>query len=113
MTEAEGVRLAEELPASVTADSEALFTKQATGQQPPVLPKPGTGALCEALMSSGADFAALTAAMGDGQPVRCEPVRPLRWSEGFEALRDRSDAAVDTMGARPTIFLANLANCFR
>ena len=38
----------------------------------------------------------------------CEPLPQHRLSEGFEALRDTSDAHLEQTGARPTIFLAEL-----
>lgn len=37
--------------------------------------------------------------------VRCEPLRPLRWAEPWEALRDAVDS---TAGDPPVVFLANL-----
>ncbi|GKQ50048.1 methylmalonyl-CoA mutase family protein [Bradyrhizobium sp. Ce-3] len=40
--------------------------------------------------------------------VRFDPLAPMRLAEPFEALRDKSDAALNARGARPKIFLANL-----
>jgi len=39
-----------------------------------------------------------------------EPLRPMRLSEPFETLRDRSDAHLAEHGERPKIFLAHLGN---
>ncbi len=36
------------------------------------------------------------------------PLSPVRWAEGWEALRQRSDDALAATGARPRVFLANL-----
>jgi methylmalonyl-CoA mutase len=43
----------------------------------------------------------------EGAP-RIAPLTPHRLSEPFEALRDASDAMLETTGVRPRIFLANL-----
>ena len=40
--------------------------------------------------------------------LKSPPLRPRRPSEPFEALRERSDAALAAKGARPRVFLANL-----
>ena len=40
--------------------------------------------------------------------LACEPLRPIRLAEPFEALRDASDAVLSRTGARPRIFLASL-----
>jgi methylmalonyl-CoA mutase len=40
--------------------------------------------------------------------IRFDALAPMRLAEPFEALRDRSDAALKAAGARPRIFLANL-----
>jgi len=40
--------------------------------------------------------------------IKFDPLAPIRLAEPFEALRDRSDAALKAKGARPRIFLANL-----
>ena len=37
-----------------------------------------------------------------------EPLTPIRLAEPFEALRDKSDAALAKTGSRPKVFLANL-----
>ena len=36
------------------------------------------------------------------------PLTPVRWAEGWEALRQRSDDTLAATGARPRVFLANL-----
>ncbi|MEO1159508.1 MAG: methylmalonyl-CoA mutase family protein [Pseudomonadota bacterium] len=50
--------------------------------------------------------------IGDASPAvgmeTCEPVRQRRLGEGFEALRDASDASLADTGTRPTVFLAVL-----
>ena len=38
----------------------------------------------------------------------CDPLQQHRLGEGFEALRDSSDAVLADTGARPTVFLAVL-----
>lgn len=43
-----------------------------------------------------------------GTKVRFDALAPMRLAEPFEALRDRSDAALMAHGARPKIFLADL-----
>ncbi|MGY3697098.1 methylmalonyl-CoA mutase [Bradyrhizobium sp. USDA 3240] len=43
-----------------------------------------------------------------GAKVRFDALAPMRLAEPFEALRDKSDAALKARGARPKIFLANL-----
>lgn len=43
-----------------------------------------------------------------GAKVKFDALAPMRLAEPFEALRDRSDAALKAHGARPKIFLANL-----
>ncbi|KWV57942.1 methylmalonyl-CoA mutase [Bradyrhizobium macuxiense] len=40
--------------------------------------------------------------------IRFDALAPMRLAEPFEALRDRSDAALKAKGTRPKIFLANL-----
>lgn len=40
--------------------------------------------------------------------IQFEPLTPIRLAAPFEVLRDRSDAALKTSGARPKVFLANL-----
>ncbi|WP_407165478.1 methylmalonyl-CoA mutase family protein [Bradyrhizobium sp. ORS 111] len=40
--------------------------------------------------------------------IKFDALAPIRLAEPFEALRDRSDAALKAKGARPRIFLANL-----
>ena len=42
------------------------------------------------------------------QKYRFEALPPIRLAEPFEALRDKSDAALEAHGARPKVFLANL-----
>ncbi|BGE87007.1 hypothetical protein Ms3S1_34430 [Methylosinus sp. 3S-1] len=42
--------------------------------------------------------------------LRSSPLPPRRLAEPFEALRDRSDAALAATGARPRVFLANLGS---
>ncbi|KJC62696.1 methylmalonyl-CoA mutase [Bradyrhizobium sp. LTSPM299] len=60
-----------------------------------------------------ADFAVLDvsparpATFGDAK-IKFDALAPMRLAEPFEALRDKSDAALKTGGARPKIFLANL-----
>jgi methylmalonyl-CoA mutase len=53
------------------------------------------------------DATRLEAPPPDGA-IRTTPLRPRRLAEPFEALRDRSDAALAAKGARPRVFLANL-----
>ncbi|MCC8949179.1 methylmalonyl-CoA mutase small subunit [Bradyrhizobium sp. Arg62] len=43
-----------------------------------------------------------------GAKVKFDALAPMRLAEPFEALRDKSDAALKAHGARPKIFLANL-----
>lgn len=51
-----------------------------------------------------------------GSPDRSDPVTgtviaplvPVHWSSPFEELRDRSDAHLETTGARPRVFLVNI-----
>ncbi|UGY01790.1 methylmalonyl-CoA mutase family protein [Bradyrhizobium quebecense] len=43
-----------------------------------------------------------------GAKVSFDALAPMRLAEPFEALRDKSDAALKARGARPKIFLANL-----
>ncbi|MCP3415140.1 methylmalonyl-CoA mutase subunit beta [Bradyrhizobium brasilense] len=43
-----------------------------------------------------------------GAKVKFDALAPTRLAEPFEALRDKSDAALKAHGARPNIFLANL-----
>jgi methylmalonyl-CoA mutase len=40
--------------------------------------------------------------------IKFDALAPMRLAEPFEALRDKSDTALKTGGARPKIFLANL-----
>src|SRR4051812_23084729 len=42
------------------------------------------------------------------QKYKFDPLPPIRLAEPFEALRDKSDAALKAHGARPKVFLANL-----
>jgi methylmalonyl-CoA mutase len=42
------------------------------------------------------------------QKYKFDALPPIRLAEPFEALRDKSDAALKTRGARPKVFLANL-----
>lgn len=42
------------------------------------------------------------------QKYKFVPLPPIRLAEPFEALRDKSDAALKARGARPKVFLANL-----
>ena len=50
---------------------------------------------------------AKSATFGDAK-IKFDALAPMRLAEPFEALRDKSDAALKTGGARPKIFLANL-----
>ncbi|WOH84180.1 methylmalonyl-CoA mutase family protein [Bradyrhizobium sp. BEA-2-5] len=43
-----------------------------------------------------------------GTKVKFDALAPIRLAEPFEALRDKSDAALKARGARPKVFLANL-----
>lgn len=59
--------------------------------------------------TAGATLTGLWAALaGDHQPAVIEPLPAEREAEAFERLRDASDAAFQTHGSRPRIFLANL-----
>jgi methylmalonyl-CoA mutase len=42
------------------------------------------------------------------QKYKFDALPPIRLAEPFEALRDKSDAALKARGARPKVFLANL-----
>lgn len=42
------------------------------------------------------------------QKYKFDPLPPMRLAQPFEALRDKSDAALKARGARPKVFLANL-----
>ncbi|MBB4394765.1 methylmalonyl-CoA mutase family protein [Bradyrhizobium sp. ERR14] len=42
------------------------------------------------------------------QKYKFDPLPPIRLAEPFEALRDKSDAALKARGSRPKVFLANL-----
>lgn len=42
------------------------------------------------------------------QKYKFDPLTPMRLAQPFEALRDKSDAALKARGARPKVFLANL-----
>ncbi|MGY4336287.1 methylmalonyl-CoA mutase cobalamin-binding subunit [Bradyrhizobium sp. LM2.9] len=42
------------------------------------------------------------------QKYKFDALSPIRLAEPFEALRDKSDAALKARGARPKVFLANL-----
>ena len=53
-------------------------------------------------------FAAATAHADDAAKRMVEPLRRIRVAEPFEALRDKSDAALAQAGKRPTVFLACL-----
>jgi methylmalonyl-CoA mutase len=60
-------------------------------------------------VADGASLAALWEPLADLGPPASAPPFPLRRkAAAFEALRDRSDAALQRTGHRPTVFLANL-----
>jgi methylmalonyl-CoA mutase len=50
----------------------------------------------------------VTLAAEDGTKTSFEPLAALRLAAPFERLRDRSDAALNARGKRPSVFLANL-----
>lgn len=54
------------------------------------------------------DVAPVTAAAPTARVLTAEPLPRIRLAAPFEALRDASDRALATRGARPKIFLANL-----
>ena len=58
-------------------------------------------------MSVPADWTIAGASSAAGMET-CDPLQQHRLSEGFEALRDSSDAVLTDTGARPTVFLAVL-----
>ncbi len=58
-------------------------------------------------MSVPADWTIAGASPAAGMET-CDPLQQHRLSEGFEALRDSSDARLADTGARPTVFLAVL-----
>lgn len=58
---------------------------------------------------AGASIAELNAALV-GTPDPVTPLQPHRLAEGFEALRDASDAHLKSSGTRPQIYLANLGS---
>ncbi|MBN9060870.1 MAG: methylmalonyl-CoA mutase [Rhizobiales bacterium 65-9] len=73
----------------------------------------------ERLPGARLDFSGMIAQFADGlsrgamsappqQDERCEPLPSHRLAEAYEALRDRSDAALAATGRRPRVFLANL-----
>jgi len=72
----------------------------------------GDGAVFEAAIeaaSRGATVAQLTAALrATREADRLDPLPTRREAEGFERLRDASDASLANRGIRPRIFLANL-----
>ncbi|MEZ5237171.1 MAG: methylmalonyl-CoA mutase family protein [Microthrixaceae bacterium] len=73
----------------------------------PERPAPDLAPLREAALERWND-GAHGAGVGDGTDTTLpEPLGTVRWSQGWEALRQRSDDAASA-GARPRVFLANL-----
>ena len=74
----------------------------------------GDGAVFELTIdaaAAGATVAQLaTALRATRQPTRMPPLSAHRDAEGFEKLRDASDAWIEETGARPLIFLANVGS---
>lgn len=91
-----------------TVNLEAL---EETGEIPQ-LPAAGRGDRMAELVRAaraGANLAELEAALHQpSEPFTLIPDPCKRDAEAFEALRDASDRALETVGTRPTVFLANL-----
>jgi len=91
--------------------SETLAAEEASPGTIPELPPAGQGERMAALVAAaenGASRAQLAAALR----VPCQPIPPLppsvRDAQGFEDLRTESDTALAVVGARPSVFLANI-----
>jgi methylmalonyl-CoA mutase len=99
---------------AVEADRTDVAAVLARRDQAPVgdvgpLPKPGSGAMMEALIAAaarGVNILAMAKALQDSAPTAIPPLRRLRLAEPFEALRDRGDAA----RARPKVYLATIGS---
>jgi methylmalonyl-CoA mutase len=75
------------------------------------LAAPASGAMTESLVKAakdGANVAAMTAPLPQGDAVAITPLPKVRLAEDFEALRDASDGFKAAYGKRPQIFLANV-----
>lgn len=76
------------------------------------LPGHSDGALMATLVQAAADdtSAASIGAALKGTPTSITPLPQHRLAEDYEALRDASDRHLDSTGARPKVFLANIGN---
>ncbi|MBY0512103.1 MAG: methylmalonyl-CoA mutase subunit beta [Rhodospirillaceae bacterium] len=77
------------------------------------LAAPSNGAMIESLVKavkSGANVAAMSAPLPQGDAVSITPLPKVRLAEDFEALRDAGDGFKAAYGQRPKIFLANIGN---
>ena len=77
------------------------------------LAAPASGAMMESLMRaarSGANVAAMTAPLPQGDAVSITPLPKVRLAEDFEALRDAGDGFKAAYGQRPKVFLANIGS---
>lgn len=76
------------------------------------LPEHSDGALMAALVQAAANdtSAASIGAALKGTPTTIAPLAQHRLAEDYEALRDASDRHLDSTGARPKVFLANIGN---
>jgi methylmalonyl-CoA mutase len=57
---------------------------------------------------SGATLGAISASVLRGAPASAPPLTPIHLADGFERLRDASDAHLNAHGTRPQVFLATL-----
>ncbi len=77
------------------------------------LAAPAAGAMIESLVKAargGANVAAMSAPLPQGDAVGITPLPKVRLAEDFESLRDAGDAFKTTYGQRPKIFLANVGS---
>ena len=75
------------------------------------LPAPSNGALTKVLVEaakSGANVAAMAAALASETKTSIRPLPSVRLTEGFEHLRDAGDAFKAQYGQNAKIFLANI-----
>jgi methylmalonyl-CoA mutase len=99
-----------ETPVNAAPASIAGATRKPSGKMQ-TLPMPSDGALIKALVNAGrggANIAAMREALLSENHVSMTPLPSLRLAEGFEHLRDASDAFKENFGQRPKIFLANI-----
>jgi len=91
--------------------SKTLPGDEASSETIPDLPPAGQGERMAALVAA-AERGVTRAELAAAVRVPCEPIPPLpssrRDAQGFEDLRAASDAALAAVGARPSVFLANI-----